>query len=229
VRAILSVSMDPVGVPTSFIPKRPVSSEPVITHTRNRVVGLFTVLTVIIVIATIIAGAGVFLYERQLASQKIRLNQSISAARDGLGTEFVSDMKRLSARIEGVKSLLKTHIVVSPIFAALQDTTLRSIQYRTFGYEFTTDSGTKAQMVQVSLTGSAKNYATLALQSDAFSQNKLIKNPIFSNLTVDDKTGRVGFKLTFTVNPSDLSYQAFVDSLGNKQETTLQSVVGESL
>jgi polyisoprenoid-binding protein YceI len=69
----------------------------------------------------------------------------------------------------------------------------------------------------VELTGSAKNYATIALQSDAFSSNSLIKNPVFSNLTVDDKTRTVSFKLSFSVNIADLSYQTFIDSMIKKQ------------
>jgi hypothetical protein len=209
--------MEP-NFPTSFIPKRPVSTEPIAQSHGNRSVGLLSLVTVVIVVATLVAFGGVYLYEQQLKSQKVKLQQSISGARDGLGTEFVTDMKRLSARIEGVKSLLKSHIVVSPIFAALQETTLRSVQYKSFEYEFTTDSGTKAQMVKVDLAGTAKSYATIALQSDAYSQNQLIKNPVFSDLTVDDRTGRVGFKLTFNVHPGDLSYQTFVDGLAKRNQ-----------
>ena len=59
------------------------------------------------------------------------------------------------------------------------------------------------------------------LQSDAFAQNDLIKNPVFSGLTVDDKDARVGFKLVFTVALEDLSYQKFVDGLNGV--TTSQS------
>jgi hypothetical protein len=209
--------MEPT-IPTSFIPKRPVSTEPIAPATHSRTVGLMTLLTVVIVIATVVAFAGVYLYGEGLKSQNIKLKQSLNSARDGLGTEFVSDMQRLSARIDGVKSLLKNHVVVSPVFSALQATTLRSVQYRSFSYDFIIDPGTKAQLVQVQLTGSAKSYATIALQSDAFAQSTIIRNPVFSSLTVDDKTGRVGFKLTFTVHPEDLSYQTFIDSLAKRNE-----------
>ncbi len=203
----------PPNIPTSFIPKRPIDTTSAVTETKpSRAVGLLSFLTVIIVIATIVSFGGVFLYQKQLASQKIALEKSINDARDGLGTEFVGDMKRLDARIDGVKALLKSHVVVSPVFAALEATTLHSIQYKTFKYTFITDSGTKAQVVQVSLSGIAKSYATIALQSDAFTQSALIRNPVFSNLTIDDKTGSVAFRLTFTVNPADLSFQTFIDS-----------------
>lgn len=204
--------MDP-SIPTSFIPKRPVATEATVHVAHSRTVGLLSLVTVVVVVATIVSFVGVYLYGQRLEGQKATLEQSITTARDGLGTEFVSDMKRLSARIEGVKALIKSHVVVSPIFAALEETTLRSVQYKDFQYDIKTDSTTKKDVVEVSLTGSAKSYSTIALQSDAFAQNDLIKNPVFSGLTVDDKTARVGFKLVFTVALEDLSYQTFIDSL----------------
>ncbi len=122
-------------------------------------------------------------------------------------------MQRLSDRISSVKTLIQNHVVVSPIFAALQATTLQSVQYQSFTYQFVTDPTTNAKMVQVEITGTALSYATLALQSDAYAQSSLIKNPIFSQLVVDDKTQDVGFKLDFTVDPNALAYTTFVNSL----------------
>jgi len=206
--------MDPT-IPTSFIPKRPITSDPIqsSSSSRSSSVGLLTVITVVVVIATAVSFGGVYLYEKRLVSQKSTLQDSINTARDGLGSEFVSDMQRLNARITGVQELLNSHIVVSPIFTALQETTLRSIQYSQFKYDIGTDSVTKAPVVKVDLSGTAKSYSTIALQSDAFLESKLIKNPVFSGLTVDDKTGRVEFKLAFTVAIADLSYQKFFESL----------------
>ncbi len=204
--------MEPV-VATSFIPKRPVSTEPVSTPHKSAAVGLLSFITIIVVIGTVLAFGGVYLYQQSLVSKKTQLQTSITQAQDGLGSSFVSDMKRLSNRINGVKTLLQNHVVVSPIFAALQATTLQSVQYKSFTYEFTTDPGTKTKLVQVHIEGVAKNYATLALQSDAFAKSTIIRNPIFSDLTVEDKTQQIDFKLLFTVNPSDLSYQTFINSL----------------
>lgn len=201
-------------IPTSFIPKRPVISGMFSNaKPRNHTVGLLSLLTVIIVISTGLSFVGVYLYEKSLVSQKAKLEQSIDSSRKEIGTDFVVDMKRLTARISGVKTLLQNHIVISPIFSALEATTLRSVQYKTFTYEFKPNTGNvDGQVVQVMIDGTAKSYSTIALQSDAFTQNALIKNPIFSNLTVDDKTNNVGFKLVFDVAPADLSFQAFIDA-----------------
>jgi len=209
--------MEPV-ISTSFIPKRPVSSEPIVSTHHNSSVGLMSLITVVIVIGTAAAFAGVYLYQQSLLKQETTLQASITTAQDGLGTSFVADMQRLSTRINSVTTLIQNHVVVSPIFAALQATTLQSVQYKQFTYQFVTDPTTNAKMVQVHLQGVANNYAALALQSDAFAQSSLIKNPIFSNLTVEDKTNLVDFDLIFNVDPSDLSYETFI---GNTADATV--------
>jgi hypothetical protein len=207
--------MEPT-IPTSFIPKRPIESSAAPAPHRSRSVGLLSLITFVVVIGTGIAFASVYFYQKQLVSQKAKLEQSIGEARDGIGTEFVSDMKRLDARISGIKELIKNHIVVTPIFEALEASTLRSVQYKDFGYSIKPDPTTKLDILEVDLSGTAKNYASIALQSDAFSTNALIKNPVFSNLTVDDKSRTINFKLVFTVDMADLSYQTFIDSLNKK-------------
>ncbi len=212
--------MEPT-IPTSFIPKRPIESSTVPErHSSGGSVGLLSLLAFVIVVGTVVAFVGVYFYQQQLNSQKEKLEESIAQARDGIGTDFVYDMKRLDARITGVKDIIKNHIVVTPIFDALQDSTLRSVQYRDFSYTIKTDTVTKVAVLDVSLSGTAKNYSTIALQSDAFSSNPLIKNPVFSNLTVDDKTRAVNFKLGFSVNVEDLSYQKFVDSMTKTKTVT---------
>lgn len=211
--AILYASMEPV-ISTSFIPKRPVSSEPVNSSHSSGSVGILSLATIVIVVGTAVAFGGVYLYQQSQISQKAKLQTSITQAQDGLGASFVADMQRLSARIDGVKTLINNHVVVSPVFAALQATTLQTVQYKGFAYVFTSDTTTGARMVEITITGTAKNYATLALQSDAYAQAPIIINPIFSNLVVDDKTQQVGFKLVFTVKPDDLSYTTFINSIG---------------
>lgn len=203
--------MEP-NTPTSFIPKRPIESSTVSAPHRSGNIGLLSLITFVVVLGTGLAFAGVYIYQKQLVSQKSKLEQSIKQAQDGIGTEFVSDMSRLDSRINGVKELIKNHVVVTPIFESLEASTLRSIQYKNFGYSIRMDPATKTSVVDIELSGVAKKYAIIALQSDAFSTNKLIKNPVFSNLTLDDKTRAINFNLNFSINLSDLSYQAFIDS-----------------
>ncbi len=209
--------------PTSFIPKRPVSTEPVAPARRNHAVGLLSLLSWVVVIATVLSYGAVYLYQKTLTSQKVAVEGQIDQARQGIGTQFLGDMKQLDTRLSVIKQLIDNHVVVTPIFAALEQTTLHSVQYKSFTYALTTDPSTNATVVQVTLLGTAKSYATLALQSDAFAQNPLIKNPIFSELTVDDKTSMVSFKLVFSVDPAALSYESFINNLSASQAAPAQS------
>lgn len=218
--------MEP-SVTTSFIPKRPIDSSIAPVKHSSRSVGLLSLITAVVFFGTAISFVGIFLYQKQLSIQKAKLEQSISEARDGIGTDFVSEMSRLNLRINGVKDLIKNHIVITPIFKALEVSTLRSVQYKDFSYVISQDdsANNKNQVVSVEIKGTAKNYGTIALQSDAFSTNTLIKNPVFSNLTIDDKTRNVNFRLVFDVSMNDLSYQAFIDSMTAKKTPVVPTVV----
>ena len=198
-------------MPTSFIPKKPISSvAPSSSPRGHQATGLLSFLTIMIVIATIGAFGWVYVDEKQLKSKLVSLSVSITESRNNIGSAFVTDIKRLSQRIEGGKVLIDNHIVVSPIFTALQEATLKTVQYKNFTYTFAKDAATNAKTVEVELAGTAKSYQTLALQSDEFTKNLFVKNPIFSGLTIDEKTNRVDFKLAFTVDAQSLSYDAFV-------------------
>ena len=103
------------------------------------------------------------------------------------------------------KEVLANHVVVSPVFEALQAETLKSISFTKFAYVYEPLKKT----VDVKMSGKATGYDAIALQSDELVKNKYIKDPVFSNLNVDDK-GRVVFDLQFSV---DASYVNFDDVL----------------
>lgn len=220
--------MEPT-IPTSFIPKRPVEQAETSTSHGGKTIGLLSFLTGIVVVGTMLAFAGVYFYEQRLETQKKDLESSIATARDGIGTDFVADMKRLDARINGVEDLIKSHVVVTPLFKDLEAHTLRSVQYKDFSYTYVFDQKTNTAQVKVDLSGVARSYAAIALQSDAFSESTLIKNPVFSNLTLEDKTKAINFKLAFTVDAAALSYQTFIDSTTKQQaqNTEAQTTINQ--
>jgi hypothetical protein len=205
--------MEPT-IPTSFIPKRPIEpgapSANLEHPPRRGITSLVSFLIIVIVVGMVI---GSYFYEASLQTQVNAAQAALVNARDGIGTDFVSDMKRLDDRISTVKTLLDEHIVVTPIFKALQATTLRSVQYTDFTYSLNSEDEEGATDVAVTLSGITKAYATLALQSDAFLGSTLIKNPVFSELELDDTTKNIKFKLKFTVDASALSYERFIATL----------------
>ena len=65
---------------------------------------------------------------------------------------------------------------------------------------------TNVTTVDVAMKGQAVGYRSIALQSDLFAQNKQLIDPVFSNLTLDNK-GNVLFDLQFSVDPTFIDYK----------------------
>ena len=59
------------------------------------------------------------------------------------------------------------------------------------------------------MSGQAIGYRSIALQADLFAKNKNLIDPVFSNLSLDDK-GNVLFDLTFSVDQSFVNYKQVV-------------------
>lgn len=193
--------MDPTVPQTSFIPKKPLADEP---PRRSRPVGLLIFFATLLFFGSLASAAGVYLYRGVVTKQVTSMNAQLEIARRQFEPNLITDLSTLDRRIGAANDLLSQHTMVSPIFTALETLTLRTIRYTKFAYS-TGMQGSK-EVYNVSLVGqSSSGYAPIALQSDVFLQNKYIIDPLFSDLTVDDK-GRVNFNLSFTVDPALVSY-----------------------
>ncbi len=185
---------------TSFIPKKPLAEDRII---KPRSVGVFSFLATIIFIASIVAGGGVYFYEILLTKQVASSADSLKRAQDAFEPTVINDLVALNKRLNSANDILNHHIAVTPIFKTLGDTTLKSIQYTKFDYSI--PKGTSNILIKMS--GKAPSYQSIAIQADNFGQNKYLIDPVFSNLNLDDK-GSVNFDLTFSVDPSFVSYSS---------------------
>ena len=61
----------------------------------------------------------------------------------------------------------------------------------------------------VKTSGIAVGYKSVALQSDLFTKNKNLIDPVFSNLSLDN-SGNVVFDLEFSVDPSLVNYKTML-------------------
>ena len=59
--------------------------------------------------------------------------------------------------------------------------------------------------IKVQMSGQAIGYRSIALQSDLFAKKKYFQEPVFSNLSLDEK-GNVVFDLDFSVDPNFVEY-----------------------
>jgi hypothetical protein len=56
------------------------------------------------------------------------------------------------------------------------------------------------------MSGQAIGYRSIALQADLFTKNKNLIDPVFSNLSLNEK-GNVIFDLEFYVDPNFINYK----------------------
>lgn len=191
--------MEP-AVQTSFIPKKPLTETSV---PRSRPVGILTFVATIIFLASIVAAGGMYFYKSTLIKSVQEKGAQLEIAKNAFEPSLINDLQILDKRIDASSQILGTHIALSPIFDELSRLTLRSIRYTKFSYSIAKDTG----VVEVKMSGQATDYNSIALQANAFNKSTAIRNVVFSNLTLDER-GKPSFDLTFTVDPSFVSYGA---------------------
>lgn len=184
---------------TSFIPKKPIVEE---KYERPRSVGLLSFLGTVVFVASLVSAGAVYFYKVSLASQVKSKGNMLKTAEERFDSNLVEEMQKLDKRINGSREILSSHVIISPIFKVLQEFTLRSISFTKFTYTFDPIEN----RVNVEMSGKATGYDAIALQSDAFATNRYIKDPIFSNLNLDDKN-RITFDFVFYVDPTFINFE----------------------
>ncbi len=185
---------------TSFIPKKMIVKERV---SMPRSVSFLTIVSIFILFATVLSTGGLFFYKSVLVKNISGLEASLKQASARFEPSKIAALQDLENRLVASNEILSKHIVVSPIFQALQDITLKTVRFTKFGYTLPTDGSNK---VAVSMSGIAIGYRSVALQADLFTKNKNLIDPVFSNLQLDEK-GNVNFDLNFSVDSSFVNYQ----------------------
>lgn len=186
---------------TSFIPKKPLAEERAPAQAAPKR-GLLSLIAGIVFFATIAAAGGVYLYRASLASQVAELSASLDRARSAFEPSLVETLQTLDKRLTAAKEVLANHVTISPIFQSLEDLTLKSVRFTKFTYAIPEDT----KLLTVTMTGTARSYTSIALQSDMLGRNKYFQDVVFSNLQLDS-AGNVGFDLEFTVDPSYVNYK----------------------
>ena len=204
--------MDP-KFQSSFIPKGPVTSSGLanLSNKENKI-GIFGFLATLVFILTLVASGVVFGYNLYLTSSIAQMGNDLTTAKASLDPTTINQISRLNSRIVSTQAILGTHIVLSPFFAFLESSTLKSVRWTGFNY------GVAKGGLQLIMQGQATGYSALALQADIFNKSKYIKSPLFTDLTLNDK-GNVTFAFSAVLNPSIVSYKTFIQN--NPPTTTV--------
>ena len=195
---------------TSFIPKKPLAEERVVSSSPSKGTSLYSFAVTLIFFASLASAAGMYFYKASIQKSIDSSNASLIAAKNAFEPSLITTLQTLDRRITDANLLLTNHVAVSPIFEALEVNTLKSVQFTKFSYLTPADP---TAPITVNMSGMAKDYASIALQSDQLATNVNIHNSIFSNLALDPVTGDVSFDLTFTVDPDLVRFVSHLDEL----------------
>lgn len=192
-----------IQLQTSFIPRKPSTFAGGAPEAR-RPAYLFFVSALVVFLLSAVLSLGVFLYRAYLVRAVSAMDTTLAAARKSFEPEFIDEAARLSSRIEAVKKLFALHRAPSLIFEMLEKKTLEAVRWRDFSLE-----AAEGGAATLSLTGEAKSFNAVALQSDVFGAEPLFQDPVFSNFTLSEK-GNVVFDFKTGVNDALLRYRETV-------------------
>jgi hypothetical protein len=199
--------MDP-KFQSSFIPKGSmptVNARGVSVDRGER--SFFGFLSLIIFIITVLLAGGVFAYKLYLNSEITQMGANLTTASATLDPTTIDQMVDLNARIVSVQSLLAQHVVLSPLFAFIESSTISSVRLTDFNYSVS-DKG----LLQVVIKGEANGYSDVALQANVLNQTPYLSDIVFSDLTLNPQ-GQVDFTVSANVDPSLVSYEKEIQGL----------------
>lgn len=189
---------------TTFIPKKPIT--PVTTKAKpSGVVTFLGVISTIFFLASISVYGIFYIYKKQINSSIEQTTTSLERQSETFDAGIVLELGDVNKRLQSAELLLQSHTVVSPLFKSLEEITLKTVRFSTFSFKGPTIEN---KNIVVKMSGVAQSYDAIALQSDMFSKNRFLKDPVFSNMVPDSK-GVVNFDLTFLVDPSFLLYKTY--------------------
>jgi len=186
---------------TSFIPKK---ITPLKKNEGEESISLISFISIIIFVIIVISSAGVFLYKSILENEIEDSAIMLEKEKDNFDIVSIRKLSRLDKRIISAEELLNNHIDLTGFFETLEGITLKNVQFKSLNITVNNKGG-----ADIIMEGVAKDYSTVALQSDAFGEHPFIKNPMFSDLDVD-KEGNVVFNFSAFIEKDLISYISYI-------------------
>lgn len=188
--------MDP-QIPTSFIPKKPVAT--VQLGTKAPLSFLFLI-ALVLFLGSLLSAGGAFAYLTYLKQSIGTKSASLDRSRKVFEPAVIAELVRLNSRLKLGSEVLSSHASPSAVFLFLEKSTLESVRFTDFNYSL---DGNGSAVIR--LEGEARTFSDVALQSDEFGKQRVLKDIYFDDINTD-QTGRVVFSARAAVDPSFLLY-----------------------
>lgn len=140
--------------------------------------------------ASLVTAGAVFGYQQYLNSVIEYKGSQLVAYEAEISSDVVETYIRLDKRFTEARHILDNHVALSYFFEQLEDTTLKNVRYNNLTIDVAEDRTAK-----VTLDGVARNFNTLASQSNKVAANPIFKRAIFADIGPNED-GTIGFSLT---------------------------------
>lgn len=197
---------------TSFIPKKPLLADQKVSH-QNAGTSIFMFVAVIIFIISVAGAVFSLIWKSVLLKSQDNYKAQLVEAEKRFNTTLIEELKKANTKIDFSKQLLKNHLSVSEIFPIIGRLTIEGVKFNSFDFSAPSKD---SDGIKISMHGVANSFSAIAFQSDVFGQsqkfgtNKILKNPVLSDLSLD-ANGNVGFTFTTVINPVDVSYEKILN------------------
>jgi hypothetical protein len=217
---------------TSFIPKKPIMSDPNMAIRRSSGGTSIFMFVAIIIFVLSIGGIGfTFAWKKVLLDKQLAKQLELKQKEASFNETLIDQLKKANTKIDLGSQLLKKHLAVTELFDIVSQLTIQGVKFNSFEFsnaEVSKTSGgtapnsTTGEGIKFSMKGVGNDFKSIAFQSDVLGESEkygtktMIKNPIISDLVVDEK-GRVEFTFTGFVSTDDLLYSKTFKSTNSSQ------------
>jgi hypothetical protein len=156
---------------------------------------LFLVVALVVAATAIVAAGAAYGYQKYLSYQLEQKMQLLSESQARVDEDQIEEFVRLRDRLASGNELLTNQVTLSKFFDSIEDLTLQNVRFNSLELVIAGDGSAK-----LDVEGTARNFNTLAAQSNAFAGERGIRRAIFSGITLTD-TRQVSFRLTADIDP----------------------------
>ena len=160
--------------------------------------GLWIVLTLSLLVFSLAAGGGLFVYRDYSGKQKDALQKEIDVLNKQRDYDLEKRVKDFDQAIKNINKYLAAHIYPTKLFKMIDDLTLEKVQFISFSADI--------EQGQLSLSGIAGSYDDLARQVKVFESDKRIVKADPPDSQLNSK-GQIQFNIKIKFDPQSLRYQ----------------------
>ena len=205
---------------TSFIPKKPLISDPKIRSSRGAGTSVFMFIAIMIFVISIAGAVFSILWKNVLVNSQESYREQLAESEKRFNVALIEELKKANTKIDLSEQLLKNHLAVSEIFSIISKLTIEGVRFNSF--DFIAPSK-ESEGIKITMRGIGNSFSSIAWQSDVFGKsakfgtNKVLRNPVLSDLALDSN-GNVGFTFSATLSPADISYEKLLEAELNPVE-----------